>query len=103
MGGGVADYLCPVTVADEQEWLLVNVSVSFNPKHISWHTAGKMPEYAALRYLQALKLLGKCKDIHDATDVLEQLNDTQIGGHTFAPAEDLQGLLQELADNFRHG
>lgn len=67
----------PVTVADEQEWLLVNVEFGYvelvvdNPR--------------------------------DAPDVLEQLNDTQIDGRTFAPAEDLQGLLQELADNFRHG
>ena len=107
---GFSWYLCPVTVAGEQEWLLVNgefgyvelvdtcdaeaieqavfdvielhlpdgkdnVSVSFNPEHISWHTADKMPELVALRYQQALKLL----DIHeDATDELEQLNDTPL-------------------------
>jgi hypothetical protein len=50
---------------------------------------------------QALKLL----DIHeDATDVLEQLNDTPLtlGGRKFAPSEGLDGLLLELADDFRH-
>ena len=133
---GFSWYLCPATVAGEQEWLLVNgefgyvelvdtcdaeaieqavldvieqhlpdgkdnVSVSFDPEHISWHTADKMPEHVALRYQQALKLLGNHED---ATDELDQLNDTPLtlGGRTFAPSEGLDGLLQELADDFRH-
>jgi hypothetical protein len=34
----------------------------------------------------------------------EQLKDTQltISGSTFAPAEGMDGLLLELADNYRH-
>jgi len=39
-----------------------------------------------------------------AEDVLDELNDTPltIGSSTFAPTEGLEGLLLELADNFRH-
>lgn len=140
---GFSWYLCPVAVAGEQGWLLVNVefgycelvvehsktaadieaavldvieyhppddreednvSVSFDPVDITWHIADKMPEHVGLRYQQALKRLRKCKDISDAEDALESLNDTPltIGGRTFAPTEGLEGLLKELADNFKH-
>lgn len=36
--------------------------------------------------------------------MLEQLNDTPLtlGGRKFAPSEGLDGLLLELADDFRH-
>ena len=135
-------YLCPVIVADNSEWLLVNVefgycdlvgkgnaavdieeavldvidchqpyerdddnvSVSFDPGDITWHTATKMPEHVGLRYQQALKLIRKYKDRWDAVDEIERLNEKPltIGGRTFAPTEGLQGLLEELADNFRH-
>ena len=79
-----------------------NVSVSFDPDDISWHTADKMPEHVGLRYQQALELMRKCKDHLDATDEIERLNDTPLilGGRTFSPTEGLEGLLLELADNF---
>jgi hypothetical protein len=140
---GFSWYLCPATVAGEQEWLLVNVefgyvellgdniraasdiehavldiierhlpdehvqdnvSVSWNPNQITWHTADKITPFVGSRYQQALALLDECRDITAAEDALEHLNDTQltISGRTFAPAEGLDGLLLELADNYRH-
>lgn len=138
---GFSWYLCPVTVANAQEWLLVNVefgycdlvesdsatdieqsaldaidlhlptdrdddnvSVSFNPDYISWHTADKMPEHVAKRYQQALTLIRQCENHLDAADEIEQLNETPLtlGGRTFSPAEGLEGLLLELADNFSY-
>ena len=137
---GFSWYLCPVIVADNSEWLLVNVefgycdlvevnsvtaveqaaldsieyhlpddrdednvSVSFNPDDISWHTADKMPEHVAQRYQQALNLMRRCKDHFDAADAIERLNETPIKlhGRTFTPTEGLEGLLLELADSFR--
>ena len=80
-----------------------NVSVSWNPNQITWHTADKIPEHVGQRYQQALALLDSCVDTLAAHDALEQLNDTQltISGSTFVPAEGLDGLLLELADNYR--
>lgn len=87
---------------DEQD----NVSVSLNPDEITWHTADKIPEHVGQRYQQALALLDECLDIDAAHDALEQLNDTQLtisgSGRTFAPADGLDGLLLELADNYLH-
>ncbi|MBK5969653.1 hypothetical protein [Thiorhodovibrio litoralis] len=135
-------YLCPVTIAGDQEWLLVNVecgycqlviapektpiyiadvalnaievhlpsdrdednvSASLSGDDVSWHTAEVMPKHVALRYAEARKRIGRCKDVHDAEDVLEQLNakPLTINGRTFAPTEALEGLLLELADRFR--
>lgn len=140
---GFSWYLCPVTVANAQEWLLVNVefgycqlviapdktplhivdaassaiehhlpedrdednvSVSLRSDDVSWHTAPQMPEHVGQRYEQALKILRKCSDIHDADDALDKLNETplKLHGRSFAPVEGLEGLLEELADNFRH-
>lgn len=81
-----------------------NVSVSLSGDDVTWHTATKMPEHVGLRYQQALKLIKKCKDVHDADDALDKLNDTPltIGSRSFAPTEGMEGLLEELADNFRH-
>ncbi len=138
---GFSWYLCPLTVANKQEWLLINVefgycdlvespnpleieqdvldsieyhlpedreqdnvSVSFDPDDVSWHTAEKMPEIVAQRYQQALKLMHKCKDHFDAADAIERLNNMplKLNGRTFTPTEGLEGLLLELADNFQH-
>lgn len=81
-----------------------NVSVSLSGDDVTWHTATKMPEHVGLRYQQALKILRKRKDIHDADDALDKLNETPLKllGRVFAPVEGLEGLLEELADNFRH-
>ena len=139
---GFSWYLCPVTVADKPEWLLVNVefgycqlviapektpiyigdaaitvienhlpeardddnvSVSLSGDDISWHTANKMPEHVTKRYQQAVALLRSCKDLNDADDALDGLNDLPltIGGKVFAPVEGLEGLLLELADDYR--
>ncbi|TCO73761.1 hypothetical protein [Chromatocurvus halotolerans] len=80
-----------------------NVSVSFNPDDITWHTLTKMPEHVAKRYQKALKLIRKCPDRFEAMDKIERLNNTPVtlGGRTFSPSEALDGLLLELADNFR--
>ncbi len=80
-----------------------NVSVSLNPADVSWHTADKIPVHVGIRYQQATDVLHKCKDICDAEDALETFNDTEItiGSRTFAPADGLNGLLEELADRFR--
>jgi hypothetical protein len=138
---GFSWYLCLIIVANQNEWLLVNiefgycdlveindvteikqsvldsieyhlpddrdednVSVSFDPDDISWHTASKMPEHVAQRYQQVVKLMHKCKDHFDAADAIERLNDTniKIHGRTFTPREGLEGLLLELADNYQH-
>lgn len=140
---GFSWYLCPVTVGNAQEWLLINIEFGYcqvvlapqkNPLHIAdaaisaiechlpqdrdednvsvslsgddvtWHTATQMPEHVGQRYRQALKILRQCGDIHDADDALERLNDTplKLHGRTFTPTEGLEGLLLELADNFRH-
>lgn len=81
-----------------------NVSVSFDTEDITWHTANKIPEHVGLRYQAALKSLGKCKDTAGAKDALEKLNNTPltIDDRTFAPAQGLEGLLEELAENFSH-
>ena len=81
-----------------------SVSVSLNPGDITWHTADKMPEHVGLRYQQAQQRIRSFKDRWDAVDEIERLNEKPltIGGRTFAPTEGLQGLLEELADNFRH-
>lgn len=81
-----------------------SVSVSLNPGDITWHTADKMPEHVGLRYQQVLQRIRSFKDRWDAIDEIERLNDTplNIGGRTFAPTEGLEGLLLELADDFRH-
>ena len=94
--------LTPGTGRDEHEE--DNVSVSLNPNEITWHTADKIPEHVGLRYQQALALLDACVDIDAAEDALEQLNDTPltIAGRTFAPSEGFDGLLLELADDYRH-
>lgn len=140
---GFSWYLCPVTLANAREWLLINVefgycqlvvapektpdyitdaaitaiechlpddrdddnvSISRSGGDVSWHTADTMPVHVAECYQQAMQRLSKCKDVHDAEDVLDELNDTPltIGSSTFAPTEGLEGLLLELADNFRH-
>jgi hypothetical protein len=121
---GFSWFLCPITVADSQEWLLINVefgycdliesnhaedleqavldvidlhlpdnreednvSVSFDPDDVSWHSADKMPEHVAQRYQQALKQTRRCKDSLQAEDEIEHLNHTPltIGGCTFTP------------------
>lgn len=81
-----------------------NVSVSLSGDDVTWHTATKMPEHVGLRYQHAVKLIRKCKNVHDADDALDKLNEKPltIGSRTFAPTEGLEGLLEELADNFRH-
>ena len=140
---GFSWYLCPVIVADNSEWLLVNVefgycqlviapektalhigdaairaienhlpedrdednvSVSLSTDDVSWHTATQMPEHVAQRYQRALQVLRKSKDVHEADDALDKLNEIPINlhGRTFTPTEGLAGLLLELADNFRH-
>lgn len=140
---GFSWYLCPVTIANAQEWLLINVefgycqlviapektpihiadaaigaiehhlphdrdednvSVSLSGDDVTWHTATQSPAHVGLRYEQARDILRRCRDIHDAEDVLERLNDTPIAlnGRRFTPTEGLEGLLLELADNFRH-
>lgn len=140
---GFSWYLCPVIVADNSEWLLVNVefgycqlviapektalhigdaairaienhlpedrdednvSVSLSTDDVSWHTATQMPEHVAQRYQRALQVLRKSKDVHEADDALDKLNEIPINlhGRSFAPTEGLEGLLLELADNFRH-
>lgn len=86
---------------DEDE---LNVSVSLDPDDITWHTADKIPEHVAQRYQQALLLLDSCADILAALHALEQLNNTAwtVSGRTFAPSEGMEGLLAELADDYRH-
>ena len=86
------------------EHLQDNVSVNLNPNEITWHTADKIPEHVGQRYQQALALLDSCRNIDAAELALEQLNNAQlnINGRTFAPADGLDGLLLELADDFRH-
>lgn len=81
-----------------------NVSVSFNPADISWHSGGRMSEHVAQRYQQALKQISQCNDFFDAEDKIEQLNNIPlaIGGRRFSPIEGLEGVLLELADNFSH-
>ena len=81
-----------------------NVSVSLNPADVSWHTADKMPEHVALRYQQAQAELARCRNVHDAEDALEQLNEKplNISGRNVAPTQGLEGLLEELAEDFRH-
>ncbi len=77
-----------------------NVSVSLSG--VTLHTADKIPEHVASRYMQAVKAVSKCN--YDAEDVIDKLNDTPItiGGRTFAPTEGLEGLLLELSDKFKH-
>lgn len=138
---GFSWFLCPITVAKTQEWLLINVefgycdliesnhaedleqavldvidlhlpddreednvSVSFDPDDVSWHSADKMPEHVAQRYQQALEQTRRCKDSLQAEDEIEHLNHTPltIGGRTFSPVEGLVGLLLELADCYHH-
>ena len=81
-----------------------NVSVTFDLDDVTWHTADKMPEHVGLRYQQSLKCIRGYKDRWDAADEIERLNEKPltIGSRTFAPTEGLEGLLEELADNFRH-
>jgi len=76
-----------------------DVSVSLSG--VTLHTAEKMPEHVASRYMQALKAVSKCN--YDAEDVIDKLNDTPltIGVRTFAPTEGLEGLLLELSDKYR--
>ena len=52
----------------------VNVSISRSGGDVSWHTADTMPVHVAERYQQAMQRLSKCKDVHDAEDVLDELN-----------------------------
>jgi len=77
--------------------------VSLSTDDVSWHTATQIPEHVAQRYQRALKILRKSKDIHDADDALDKLNETplKLHGRSFTPTEGLEGLLLELADNFR--
>ncbi len=81
-----------------------NVSVSLSRDDVSWHTATQMFEHVGLRYQEALKILRKCSDIHNADDALEKLNETplKLHGRSFTPTEGLEGLLLELAENYRH-
>ena len=81
-----------------------NVSVSFRASDVTWHTATKIPEHVGGRYQQAQRLLDKCVDRFDPEEAMDRLNTKplNLGGRTFAPAEGLEGLLLELADDFRH-
>lgn len=81
-----------------------NVSVSLSRDDVSWHTATQMLEHVGLRHQEALKILRKCSDIHNADDALEKLNETplKLHGRSFTPTEGLEGLLLELAENYRH-
>ena len=81
-----------------------NVSVSYRPNDVTWHTATKIPEHVGMRYLQAQQLLGKCIDRFDPEEAMDRLNTKALtlGGCTFAPVEGLEGLLLELANDFRH-
>lgn len=80
-----------------------NVSVSRSGDDVSWHTTEKVPEHVAQRCLMACQLIERCRDIHQADEALETLNDTPLTlhGRTFRPTEGLEGLLRELADDFR--
>lgn len=138
---GFSWVVCPVMVAGEQSWLLINmefgfcelvegitaddieqsvldvielhlphgrdednISVSFDPDHISWHTTDKLPDHAAQRYELVRKRLAKCKDLYMAEEAIDKLNLTPLTlhGRKFAPVDGLSGLLLELADKFRH-
>lgn len=79
-------------------------SVSFRPSDVTWHTAEKIPEHVGMRYRQAQQLLGKCIDRFDPEEAMDRLNTKPLtlGGRTFAPVEGLEGLLLELANDFRH-
>lgn len=85
---------------DEQEE--DNVSVSLDPDSITWHTSDKILEQVGQRYQDALALLGTCLDIDAASDALEKLNDTTWVDSGFTPSQCVEGLLLELADNYRH-
>ena len=81
-----------------------NVSVSLDPADVSWHKSDRMPVHVGVRYDEALQLLARQRDLGHAEDALDDLNREQllVNGRTFAPEVGLEGLLEELADNFRH-
>lgn len=80
-----------------------NVSVSLSGDDVSWHTTEKVPEHVGKRCLMACALFERCRDINQADEALEALNDTPLTlhGRTFTPTEGMEGLLRELADDFR--
>lgn len=81
-----------------------NVSVSLDPFDVTWMESDRLPIHVGIRIHEAELALATCPDLLDAEDLVEGLNQKplKVFGRVFAPEDGLEGLLAELADNFRH-
>ena len=80
------------------------ISVDVNPKHMTWRVSDKAPAHVGIQLKRLQKALVSCRDLCDADEAVEDLNEQplKVGKERFKPREGMQGLMEELADQFSH-
>jgi hypothetical protein len=80
------------------------ISVNLDPKAMSWRISDEVPVHVGTQLKRLQKALRSCRDLCDAEEAIMDLNEQRlkVGSDWIKPRAGMQGLMEELADQFVH-
>ena len=79
-------------------------SVSLKHRHMTWRVSDKAPAHVGIQLKRLQEALGSCENLYEAYEAVEDLNEKplKVGNNWIKPRQAMEGLMQELADEYDH-